>query len=145
MNKKNISKIMGACLLSCGLAAALTGCKNGNADFPDFEGGTTAYFAYQYPVRTIVLGDDDYDTSLDKAHQCMIKSTFGGSYNASNGTVQVAVDPTLVNGLTFEDGTPVKAMPLMRDTISLAAVKEPRFLSSTRLISQSVFWDRIML
>ncbi len=39
----------------------------------------------------------------------------------------------------------VKAMPLKRDTISLAAVKEPRFLSSTRLISQSVFWDRIML
>ncbi len=111
MNKKNISRIMGACLLSCGLAAALTGCKNGSADFPDFEGGTTAYFAYQYPVRTIVLGDDDYDTTLDKAHQCQIKSTFGGSYNGSNGTVQVAVDPTLVNGLTFEDGTPVKVMP----------------------------------
>lgn len=111
MNKKNISRIMGACLLSCGLAATLTGCKNGSADFPDFEGGTTAYFAYQYPVRTIVLGDDDYDTTLDKAHQCQIKSTFGGSYNGSNGTVQVAVDPTLVNGLTFEDGTPVKVMP----------------------------------
>ena len=102
---------MGACLLSCGLAATLTGCKNGSADFPDFEGGTTAYFAYQYPVRTIVLGDDDYDTTLDKAHQCQIKATFGGSYNGSNGTVQVAVDPTLVDGLTFEDGTPVKAMP----------------------------------
>ena len=102
---------MGACLLSCGLAATLTGCKNGSADFPDFEGGTTAYFAYQYPVRTIVLGDDDYDTTLDKAHQCQIKATFGGSYNGSNGTVQVAVDPTLVNGLTFEDGTPVKVMP----------------------------------
>ena len=111
MNKKNISRIMGACLLSCGLAAALTGCKNGDADFPDFEGGTTAYFAYQYPVRTIVLGDDEYDTTLDKAHQCQIKATFGGSYSGSNGTVQVAVDPTLVNGLTFEDGTPVKAMP----------------------------------
>jgi len=111
MNKKNISRIMGACLLSCGLAATLTGCKNGSADFPDFEGGTTAYFAYQYPVRTIVLGDDDYDTTLDKAHQCQIKATFGGSYSGSNGTVQVAVDPTLVDGLTFEDGTPVKAMP----------------------------------
>ena len=99
-------------MLSILLASALfTSCKNGDAEFPDYEGGTTVYFAYQYPVRTIVLGDDEYDTTLDKAHKCQIKATFGGSYNGTNGTVQVAVDPTLVQNLTFEDGTPVKAMP----------------------------------
>jgi hypothetical protein len=111
MNKKNISRFIFACLVGSALGASLTGCKNGDASFDDFEGGTTVYFPYQYPVRTIVLGDDDYDTSLDKAHQCQIKATFGGSYNGTNGSVTVAVDPTLVNNLTFEDGTPVKAMP----------------------------------
>ena len=111
MDKKNISRFIFACLVGSALSASLTGCKNGDASFDDFEGGTTVYFPYQYPVRTIVLGDDDYDTSLDKAHQCQIKATFGGSYNGTNGSVTVAVDPTLVNNLTFEDGTPVKAMP----------------------------------
>lgn len=99
-------------MLSIALASVLfTSCKNGDAEFPDYEGGTSVYFAYQTPVRTIVLGDDEYDTTLDKAHKCMIKATFGGSCNGSNGTVQVAVDPTLCDNLTFEDGTPVKVMP----------------------------------
>lgn len=99
-------------MLSLLLAGTLfTSCKNGDAVFDDYEGGTSVYFAYQYPVRTIVLGDDDYDLTLDHAHKCKILATFGGSYGGSNGSITVAVDPTLVNNLTFEDGTPVKAMP----------------------------------
>lgn len=92
-------------------ASLFTSCENSDNEFDDYEGGTTVYFAYQYPVRTIVLGDDDYDTSLDKAHKCQIEATFGGSYNGSNGSVQIAVDNSLVNNLTFADGSPVKAMP----------------------------------
>lgn len=109
--KRNNIKLLIAGLLSCTMATTLTSCKNGDADFPDYEGGTSVYFAYQTPVRTIELGDDEQDLTLDHAHKCMIKATFGGSTRGSNGTIQVAVDPTLVNGLTFEDGTPVKAMP----------------------------------
>ena len=105
--KRNIYLILA--LLST--AFAFQSCKNGDADFPDYEGGTTVYFAYQYPVRTIVLGDDEYDTTLDKQHKCQIKATFGGSYSGSNGTVQVAVDPTLCDNLKFADGTAVKVMP----------------------------------
>ena len=90
---------------------AFTACENGDQEFDDFEGGTTVYFAYQTPVRTIVLGDDEYDTTLDKQHKCQIQATFGGSYNGSDGSVQIAVDKTLVNNLTFADGSPVKAMP----------------------------------
>lgn len=94
------------------LACAISSCKNGEIEFPDFEEGTTVYFPYQYPVRTIVLGDDEYDTSMDQAHKCKIMATFGGSYNGSNGSVTVAVDEKLCNNLFFEDGvTPVKAMP----------------------------------
>lgn len=104
---RNIFKFVCAAAIMLGFTA----CKNGDRSFDDYEGGTTAYFPYQYPVRTIVLGDDEYDTSLDKAHKCQIKATFGGSYSGSNGSVQVSVDKSLVNNLTFEDGTPVKAMP----------------------------------
>ena len=106
--KSNIFKFICGISLVC----ALWSCKNGDMEFPDFEEGTTVYFPYQYPVRTIVLGDDEYDTSLDKAHKCQIKATFGGSYNGSNGSVTVAVDESLCNNLFYEDGvTPVKAMP----------------------------------
>lgn len=93
------------------LMASFTACENGDQAFDDYEGGTTAYFAYQSPVRTIVLGDDEYDTTLDKAHKLKILATFGGSYNGRNATVNVAVDSSLCDNLTFADGTPVKAMP----------------------------------
>lgn len=93
------------------LMASFTACENGDQTFDDYEGGTTAYFAYQSPVRTIVLGDDEYDTTLDKAHKLKILATFGGSYNGRKATVNVAVDNSLCDNLTFADGTPVMAMP----------------------------------
>lgn len=93
------------------LMASFTACENGDQAFDDYEGGTTAYFAYQSPVRTIVLGDDEYDTTLDKAHKLKILATFGGSYNGRKATVNVAVDNSLCDNLTFADGTQVKAMP----------------------------------
>lgn len=104
--------------IALGMLLAMTGCENGDAEFDDYEGGTSVFFSYQYPVRTIVLGDDEYDTTLDKQHQCQIKATFGGSYNGSNGTVTVKVDNSLVDNLTFDDGTPVQAMPESYYTLS---------------------------
>lgn len=102
-----------------GLVCSLWSCKSGDQTFPDYQGGTTVYFPYQYPVRTIVLGDDEYDLTNDHNHQCQILATFGGSYNGSNGSVQVAVDESLCNNLFFEDGvTPVKAMPSSYYTLS---------------------------
>ena len=105
--KSNIIKL----ICAVGLLA-LASCHNSDIEFPDYEGGTTVYFPYQYPVRTIRLCPDEGDTKLDLEHKCQILATFGGSYNGSNGTVQVAVDNTLCNNLFFEDGvSPVKAMP----------------------------------
>ena len=103
------------------LMASFTACENGDQTFDDYEGGTTAYFAYQSPVRTIVLGDDEYDTTLDKAHKLKILATFGGSYNGRNATVNVAVDNSLCDNLTFADGTPVKAMPVEYYQLSTTA------------------------
>ena len=42
--------IYGVTLGVCSLT--LTSCYNSENEFPDNEGGTTAYFAYQFPVRT---------------------------------------------------------------------------------------------
>ena len=103
-------------LCGIGLVCSLWSCKSGDKEFPGYEGGSTVYFPYQYPVRTIVLGDDEYDvTQYDWNHKCQIKATFGGlpsGYGGSNGSVTVAVDESLCDNLYFEDGiTPVKAMP----------------------------------
>lgn len=107
--KRNIVKV----ICGIGLLCSLWSCENGSQSFPDFEGGTTVYFPYQYSVRTIEFGDnEEFDLTLDNAGKCQIKATFGGSYNGSNGSVTVAIDESLCDNLFFEDGvTPVKAMP----------------------------------
>ncbi len=106
-------------ILFMGMAAILaTSCKNQDIDFPDYEGGVTVYFSHQYPVRTLVMGEDTYDTSLDNAHKCKIMATMGGAYKGKNIKVEVAVDNTLTDNLYFENGSPVKPMP--SDYYSLA-------------------------
>ena len=85
------------------LSLSFASCYNADKDFPDFEGGTTAYFAYQYPVRTLVLGNDIFDNSLDNAHKCRIWATMGGAYNGRNATVNIIVDESLCNNLYFLD------------------------------------------
>ena len=98
------------------LSLTYTSCYNADKDFPDFEGGTTAYFAYQYPVRTLVLGNDIYDTTLDNEHKCQIWSTMGGAYGGRDAVVDIVVDESLCDSLWFTDeggnaAKPVKPMP----------------------------------
>ena len=98
-------------------ALALTSAScNQDHEFPDFEGGTTAYFAYQDPVRTLVLGNDIYDNSLDNAHKCQIWATMGGAYKGRNAVADIVVDESLCDNLWFIDAggnpsTPVLPMP----------------------------------
>jgi len=109
--KKNIyGVVMGAISLTC------VSCYNADKEFPDYQGGTTAYFAYQYPIRTLILGNDIYDNTIDNEHKCQIWSTMGGAYSGRNATVDIVVDPTLCDNLWFVDeggnpSTPVLPMP----------------------------------
>lgn len=92
---------------------AITSCENQEIEFPDFD-YSVVYFAYQYPVRTIVLGEDNYDTSLDNAHKCMIYATMGGVYsNKKRVDIDITVDNSLCDNLFFDDKaiSPVQAMP----------------------------------
>ena len=98
------------------LSLTYASCYNSDKEFPDNENGTVAYFAYQFPVRTLVLGNDIYDNSLDNQHKCRIWSTMGGAYNGRDAFVEIAVDETLCDNLYFVDeggnpASPVLPMP----------------------------------
>ena len=106
----------------------LTSCYNADHEFPDYEGGTTAYFAYQYPVRTLVLGNDIYDNTLDNEHKCRIWSTMGGAYGGRDASVDIVVDESLCDNLYFTDeggnaGAPV--LPLPKSYYSLSSNSIP--------------------
>lgn len=103
------------------IVAVLISC-NKKREFPDYD-YQTVYFAYQYPVRTITLGEDIYSTELDNQHKCKIMATMGGVYeNKKNISIDFAVDNSLCNGLLFTaGGAPVTAMPT--DYYSLASNK----------------------
>ena len=88
-------------------------CYNADREFPDYEGGTTAYFAYQFPVRSLILGNDIYDNSLDNAHKCRIWSTMGGAYGGRDAYVDVVVDETLCDNLFFMDVNGNAAGPVL--------------------------------
>lgn len=89
----------------------LNSCHNQDVEFPDYE-YSAVYFAYQTPVRTIVLGEDIYDTSLDNQHKCKIYATMGGVYeNKKVIDIDFVVDNTLCTNLFFPNGSNVVALP----------------------------------
>lgn len=94
------------------LTFALTACENGDQEFPDYD-YRTVYFAYQYPVRTLVLGEDSQvDNTIDNEHKCEIKATTGGGYSNPNDIViRFTVDNTMVDGFYFK-GTTQKIYPM---------------------------------
>ncbi|WP_025765104.1 DUF5627 domain-containing protein [Dyadobacter tibetensis] len=95
-------------LVGLGVAA----CKNGEIVHPDFD-YTSGYFPYQYPVRTLVLGDDIYDNSNDNAHKFLISAAMGGVYkNDRDRVFQIAVDESLCQQVLFNSGgDTIQALP----------------------------------
>ena len=98
-------------MLAVSAAMLTTSCENGDREFDDFD-RQAVYFAYQSPVRTITLGDDVYPTDLDNAHEFEVYATLGGVWkNKQDRKVEIAVDNSLCDGKTFEDGKPIVALP----------------------------------
>lgn len=101
-------------LAAFSVAALMTGCKNADIEFPDYDGGVSAYFPYQTPIRTLLLGTDEYEEALalDHQHKFKIMATMGGAYSGRNIVLNVGVDESLLNNLTFATtGEPVALMP----------------------------------
>lgn len=95
------------------LLAVLTSCKNSEWDFPDYK-IQSVYFAYQTPIRTITLGEDIFDTTLDNEYKCQIMATTGGVYDNDNDiNIGITVDNTLIQGRSFAApiGGLIRAMP----------------------------------
>lgn len=115
MNKKYIFVV---CMLSTLLFAA---CKNGDWEFDNFK-NSAVYFAYQSPIRTITLGEENpnvTDNTLDNLHQCQIVATISGVYDNSNDVViDFHVENGIVNGFKFKDGGDIVAMPSTHYTLS---------------------------
>lgn len=102
------------------ILASLTGCENDPISFDDYD-YSAVYFPYQYPVRTITLGEDIYDNSLDLQYKCNIMSALGGVYeNKKDVVIDFVVADTMCNGYKFTGSLrPILAMP--RDYYTLSS------------------------
>ena len=99
-------------LITLVLLSLLTAC-NKDWEFADYK-YTTVYFPYQSPVRTLVLGEDIIDNTLDNQHKFVIMATMGGVYeNTKNITIDASVDNSLADRVKFNsaNGNDVIAMP----------------------------------
>ena len=97
------------------LAAAgslLASCTNESIAFDDFE-RQTIYMPYQYPVRTLSLGNDRIDNSLDRQHKFNMGVCVGGYYNSNkqDWRVDFEIDPALVPDYFYRGDAKVEALP----------------------------------
>lgn len=103
------------------LLTAFTSCKNADWDFPDF-GMQSVYFAYQGPIRTVTLGEDIFDTSLDNEHKVKIMATTGGVYsNEKDITIGFVVDNSKTANLSFPSPYGGAVLPMPSNYYTLAS------------------------
>jgi hypothetical protein len=134
--------------LAVALGATLTGCvKNQDITHPDFD-YQTAYFATQFPIRTIELGEDLFiDNSLDNQHKFLINATTGGvRENNKDIVLGFSVDPSICDGLYFpanKGGR--KIMPLPSNYYQLASnqitIPKGKFLGGVEVQLTDAFFE----
>ncbi len=101
------------------IASGMMACQNFEIDHPDFD-YTSGYFPYQFPVRTLVLGDYIYDNTNDNNHKFVISVAMGGLYeNTQDRVFDIEVDESLCNRVLFSaDGDTIHALPSSYYTLS---------------------------
>ena len=98
------------------IVAGIMSCENKENEFPDFD-AQAVYFPYQYPVRTIILGESRSDNSIDLDHAFSVGVAIGGMYkNTQDRIVDIALDTTLLDSVAHGGGFPadtnyITAMP----------------------------------
>lgn len=125
----------------------LTSCQNSSWSFPDYE-YQSVYFAYQYPVRTIILGEHKFDNELDNNRQFKVMATTGGVYeNGSHIMIDYEIDQSMVDGLQFDgSGDSIQPLPdnyynLTGDTDQLVIPKGEMVGGITVQLTDSFFED----
>lgn len=117
-------------LVYCGLASlflTFTACESSHNEFPDFD-YQTVYFANQYALRTVELGEDEFvDNSMDNEHKVSINAAWGGGYtNRNNVIIDYIVDESLCENLYFKGTeTPLTLMPTSHYTLASEQINIP--------------------
>lgn len=101
-----------------GLAAAtliFASCTNDDRVFSDYS-KQAVYFPIQYPVRTIVLGEDRLDNSIDLEHAFNIGASIGGMYeNKKDWNISFGLAPELMYKIDGKNSSgvqaPIKMLP----------------------------------
>ena len=111
------------------LVVGLTSCHNQENGFPDYD-YTSVYFPYQYPVRTLVLGDYIYDNTNDNNHQFLISAGFGGAYSNDNDIVlNIEADESLCDSVIS-----ILQPTLVTDTLRLMPSNYYSLSSTSQLV-----------
>ncbi len=93
------------------LFLGLYSCHNEKWEFPDYY-YSTVYFPYQYPVRTLVLGDYETDNTNDNNLKFLISAHIGGMYdNTSDRTVNYEIVPSLAQNVITSLKDSIKLLP----------------------------------
>ncbi|WP_281336462.1 DUF5627 domain-containing protein [Flavobacterium eburneipallidum] len=101
---------------------SVVGCENDPISYPDYD-YSSVYFPYQFPVRTITLGEDIYDNTLDLQFKCNIMATMSGVYeNKKDIAIDFIVADTIPKGYKFVGTSPLRPiLPMPRDYYTLAS------------------------
>jgi len=121
---KNIKLVVVFAVVLMGLGSCL---KNKEIVHPDFD-YQTVYFATQFPVRTLVLGEDMFvDNSLDNEKKISIKATTGGvRQNRKDLDLEYVVEPSLCNNLFFSSaGAKITPLPSTHYSMLSNTIKIP--------------------
>ena len=114
-----MKKISQKILFTVCLFLFMISCTNRDWSFPDFE-YTTSYFPWQYPVRTLILGEYDYDNTNDINGRFVISAAMGGVYeNNEDVVIEFAIDESLTQNLRIK-GTETQIKPLPRKYYTLS-------------------------
>ena len=99
------------------IVLTVVGC-NQEKVFSDYD-YTAVYFPIQYPVRTLSLGNDRIDNSLDKELKFHIGVSIGGLYvNKRDWSVEYVLRPELAERLKTSAGDTVLVLPEKYYTIT---------------------------
>lgn len=130
------------------LIIGIMACKDQEFGFYDFD-HTAVYFPIQLPLRTLSMGEDRIDNTLDRNLQLDIGVSIGGLYgtNNNNWTVDFVVDNSLtdsVYSIINDDTNKIHPLPTeyyTLDATSLVTIPKGSFNGSIRVQLTDAFFD----